>query len=180
MRRHWSYALAKYLRHAFYFQFYFQDHCDFLALRNLVLAHHMEDLKETTHKIHYERFRWGVRVYIIILSDPQIWYVISGLTSSERWWEVPGTTGSVSNNATLLRLMCHVCISLLGQWCRYWWWIQEVSEELWPPTEERAEELVSDWHQVQEPRVHPRRAESEEHAQLNQLQVDWALIVTCT
>ena len=35
----------------------FQDHCDFLALRNLVLAHHMEDLKETTHKIHYERFR---------------------------------------------------------------------------------------------------------------------------
>ena len=35
-----------------------QDHCDFLALRNLVLAHHMEDLKETTHKIHYERFRF--------------------------------------------------------------------------------------------------------------------------
>merc|ERR1712113_243091 len=31
---------------------------DFLALRNLVLAHHMEDLKETTHKIHYERFRF--------------------------------------------------------------------------------------------------------------------------
>jgi len=23
-----------------------------------VLAHHMEDLKETTHKIHYERFRF--------------------------------------------------------------------------------------------------------------------------
>jgi len=35
-----------------------KDHCDFLALRNLVLAHHMEDLKETTHKIHYERFRF--------------------------------------------------------------------------------------------------------------------------
>ena len=29
-----------------------------MALRNLVLAHHMEDLKETTHKIHYERFRF--------------------------------------------------------------------------------------------------------------------------
>ena len=39
-------------------QFLPQDHCDFLALRNLVLAHHMEDLKETTHKIHYERFRF--------------------------------------------------------------------------------------------------------------------------
>ena len=23
-----------------------------------MLAHHMEDLKETTHKIHYERFRF--------------------------------------------------------------------------------------------------------------------------
>jgi septin family protein len=25
-----------------------QDHCDFMALRNLVLAHHMQDLKEVT------------------------------------------------------------------------------------------------------------------------------------
>jgi len=32
-------------------------HCDFLALRNLVLAHHMQDLKETTHSTHYENFR---------------------------------------------------------------------------------------------------------------------------
>lgn len=34
-----------------------KDHCDFLALRNLVLAHHMQDLKETTHSNHYENFR---------------------------------------------------------------------------------------------------------------------------
>ena len=34
-----------------------QDHCDFLALRNLLLAHHMQDLKETTHTIHYKNFR---------------------------------------------------------------------------------------------------------------------------
>ena len=29
-----------------------------MPLRNLVLAHHMQDLKETTHKGHYERFRF--------------------------------------------------------------------------------------------------------------------------
>jgi len=34
-----------------------KDHCDFLPLRNLVLAHHMQDLKETTHNAHYENFR---------------------------------------------------------------------------------------------------------------------------
>ena len=34
-----------------------QDHCDFLALRNLVLASHMQDLRETTHCRHYENFR---------------------------------------------------------------------------------------------------------------------------
>jgi len=32
-------------------------HCDFLALRTLVLASHMQDLKETTHSTHYENFR---------------------------------------------------------------------------------------------------------------------------
>jgi len=34
-----------------------KDHCDFLALRNLLLAHHMEDLKEATHSTHYEKYR---------------------------------------------------------------------------------------------------------------------------
>jgi len=34
-----------------------KDHCDFLALRNLVLASHMQDLRETTHCRHYENFR---------------------------------------------------------------------------------------------------------------------------
>ena len=36
---------------------YTKDHCDFLALRNLLLAHHMEDLKEATHSTHYEKYR---------------------------------------------------------------------------------------------------------------------------
>jgi len=34
-----------------------QDHCDFMPLRNLVLAHHMQDLKDVTHSRHYESFR---------------------------------------------------------------------------------------------------------------------------
>jgi len=34
-----------------------KEHCDFLALRNLVLASHMQDLRETTHSTHYENFR---------------------------------------------------------------------------------------------------------------------------
>jgi len=33
------------------------NHCDFMPLRNLVLAHHMQDLKEVTHSRHYENFR---------------------------------------------------------------------------------------------------------------------------
>jgi len=34
-----------------------KNHCDFLALRSLVLAHHMQDLKDVTSQIHYEKYR---------------------------------------------------------------------------------------------------------------------------
>jgi septin family protein len=34
-----------------------QSHCDFAPLRHLLLATHMQDLKEVTHVSHYENFR---------------------------------------------------------------------------------------------------------------------------
>merc|ERR1711874_888325 len=34
-----------------------QGHCDFSPLRHLLLATHMQDLKEMTHGTHYENFR---------------------------------------------------------------------------------------------------------------------------
>jgi hypothetical protein len=34
-----------------------KDHCDFLPLRDLLLAHHMQDLKDVTNYVHYENFR---------------------------------------------------------------------------------------------------------------------------
>jgi len=33
------------------------NHCDFLSLRSLVLAHHMQDLKDVTSQVHYEKYR---------------------------------------------------------------------------------------------------------------------------
>ena len=34
-----------------------QSHCDFVALRTLLLATHMQDMVEVTHTRHYENFR---------------------------------------------------------------------------------------------------------------------------
>ena len=34
-----------------------QSHCDFVALRTLLLATHMQDMVEVTHTKHYEKFR---------------------------------------------------------------------------------------------------------------------------
>jgi len=34
-----------------------KNHCDFLSLRSLVLAHHMQDLKDVTSQVHYEKYR---------------------------------------------------------------------------------------------------------------------------
>ena len=34
-----------------------KEHCDFLSLRSLVLAHHMQDLKDVTSQVHYEKYR---------------------------------------------------------------------------------------------------------------------------
>ncbi|GFW18930.1 septin-7 [Trichonephila clavipes] len=33
------------------------EHCDFLALRNILLRTHMQDLKDVTNSVHYENFR---------------------------------------------------------------------------------------------------------------------------
>lgn len=33
------------------------DHCDFQALRNLLIRHYMLDLLETTNNVHYENYR---------------------------------------------------------------------------------------------------------------------------
>lgn len=34
------------------------DHCDFVALRNMLLRTHLQDLKEVTSNVHYENFRF--------------------------------------------------------------------------------------------------------------------------
>eukprot|EP00092_Neocalanus_flemingeri_P039014 GFUD01042470.1.p1 GENE.GFUD01042470.1~~GFUD01042470.1.p1 ORF type:complete len:385 (+),score=123.82 GFUD01042470.1:1125-2279(+) len=34
-----------------------KNHCDFLSLRSLILAHHMQDLKDVTSQVHYEKYR---------------------------------------------------------------------------------------------------------------------------
>ena len=33
------------------------EHCDFIALRNMLIRTHMTDLKEVTNNVHYENFR---------------------------------------------------------------------------------------------------------------------------
>lgn len=33
------------------------EHCDFQALRNLLIRHYMLDLLETTNNVHYENYR---------------------------------------------------------------------------------------------------------------------------
>lgn len=33
------------------------EHCDFVALRNLLIRHFMLDLIETTNNLHYENYR---------------------------------------------------------------------------------------------------------------------------
>ena len=48
--------------------------------------------------------------YLILL----MWFVLSGLTSSERWWEVPGTTGSVYEWHNFLEYLW-----ILSRFCAY-------------------------------------------------------------
>lgn len=33
------------------------EHCDFLALRNMVIRTHLQDLKDVTSSVHYENYR---------------------------------------------------------------------------------------------------------------------------
>ena len=34
-----------------------RKHCEFSALRDMLIKTHMQDLKETTDKVHYESYR---------------------------------------------------------------------------------------------------------------------------
>jgi len=34
------------------------QHCDFIALRNMVIRTHLQDLKDVTHNVHYENYRF--------------------------------------------------------------------------------------------------------------------------
>ena len=36
---------------------YYQDHCDFSSLQSLLWARNTQDLIDSTHEGHYERFR---------------------------------------------------------------------------------------------------------------------------
>lgn len=33
------------------------EHCDFIALRNIVIRTHLQDLKDVTNNVHYENYR---------------------------------------------------------------------------------------------------------------------------
>lgn len=33
------------------------DHCDFIALRNMIIRTHLQDLKDVTNNVHYENYR---------------------------------------------------------------------------------------------------------------------------
>ncbi|KAH8020050.1 hypothetical protein HPB51_023933 [Rhipicephalus microplus] len=33
------------------------DHCDYIALRNMLVRTHMQDLKDITNSVHYENYR---------------------------------------------------------------------------------------------------------------------------
>lgn len=47
----------KILFHLFLFLVENLEHCDFHALRNLLIRHYMLDLIETTNNVHYENYR---------------------------------------------------------------------------------------------------------------------------
>lgn len=46
---------------SFFFLFTFTvenlEHCDFLALRNMIIKYYMLDLLDTTNNVHYENYR---------------------------------------------------------------------------------------------------------------------------
>ncbi|KAI3381514.1 hypothetical protein SNEBB_011057 [Seison nebaliae] len=44
------------------------EHCDFKAMREMLIRTHMQDLKETTHNIHYENYRYKKLAYLVLKS----------------------------------------------------------------------------------------------------------------
>ena len=37
-----------------------EDHCDFVKLREMLVRTNMEDLREKTHDVHYETYRYEI------------------------------------------------------------------------------------------------------------------------
>lgn len=49
--------LFKHLVFIFNFSVENLEHCDFIALRNMLIRTHLQDLKDVTNNVHYENFR---------------------------------------------------------------------------------------------------------------------------
>lgn len=47
------------------------EHCDFIALRNMLIRTHMQDLKEVTNDVHYENFRCK-RLATVTVGSPTV------------------------------------------------------------------------------------------------------------
>ncbi|XP_046864598.1 LOW QUALITY PROTEIN: septin-7-like [Xenia sp. Carnegie-2017] len=47
------------------------DHCDFIALRNMLIRTHMQDLKDVTNDVHYENFRCK-RLATVTVGSPTV------------------------------------------------------------------------------------------------------------
>lgn len=41
-----------------------QNHCDFMALRTMLIRTHMQDLKDVTNNVHYENYRFKKLAYV--------------------------------------------------------------------------------------------------------------------
>ena len=39
-------------------------HCDFMALRTMLIRTHMQDLKDVTNNVHYENYRFKKLAYV--------------------------------------------------------------------------------------------------------------------
>ena len=47
------------------------EHCDFIALRNMLIRTHMQDLKDVTNDVHYENFRCK-RLATVTVGSPTV------------------------------------------------------------------------------------------------------------
>lgn len=49
-----------------------EEHCDFVKLRQMLIRTHMEELKEHTHRVLYEKYRTGVLLSSGVTQDPSV------------------------------------------------------------------------------------------------------------